>query len=238
MVPLRGLWNNAPPEGDKFISCEIDWTVSPPGNAVQFALSGNSPVALSQIVALVIDNGRCGADVTFLFPDTGFELTVAARAQGVYPVLTNALMFYALGATAIAGDVTILQVLNSMPPPVAILPSITQNHASTGSVSPVAGTVPVIAAGISGSLQSISLTLDLTAGAAAGILGVALNDGAAHGLWFTQVTVPASTTQNFIFNPTGLNTRFINGVNMVLTVTPVGAFSSGSVYCTAYFSQP
>jgi hypothetical protein len=94
---LRGLWNQKPVEGDRFISAEIDWGTlggTPPYTCVQFQLSGNSPVALSQIVALSIDNGRCGSDADFIFPDSGFVLTVAAHNQGIFPVFTNALSFY------------------------------------------------------------------------------------------------------------------------------------------------
>ena len=64
MFPLRGLWNNAPPEGDYFINCTLDWAAVD-ATAVQFSVAGNSPVALSQIVALAVDNSRCGADVDF-----------------------------------------------------------------------------------------------------------------------------------------------------------------------------
>jgi hypothetical protein len=99
MFPLRGLWNCVPREGDKFVNVEIDWQTTTKTTCVQFSLSGNSPVALSQIVALYVDNGRSGSDVDFIFPDSGFVLTVPAHNQGMFPVLTNALMFYASAPT-------------------------------------------------------------------------------------------------------------------------------------------
>src|SRR5258708_37754783 len=111
LFPLRGLWNKRPPEGDQFINAEINWGTANTA-AIQFSLSGNSPVALSQIVALYVDNRRCGVDVDFLFPDSGFLLSVPPHAQGLYPVLTNALMFYVIGTGAATVDVTILQILN------------------------------------------------------------------------------------------------------------------------------
>jgi hypothetical protein len=87
LFPLRGLWNSPPREGDRFVNAEIDW--GSPGlsgvHCVQFLLSGNSPVAFSQIVAISVDNSRCGSDVDFIFPDSGFLLTVPAFNQGVYP---------------------------------------------------------------------------------------------------------------------------------------------------------
>jgi hypothetical protein len=116
------LWNAKPPEGDRFRNAEIDWiTTRGSLTAVQFLLSDNSPIALSQIVALCVDNSRSGADVDFLFAGSGFLLTVAARTQGLYPVFSNALMFYAIAASAAAGDITTIQILNSLPPPDGVI---------------------------------------------------------------------------------------------------------------------
>jgi hypothetical protein len=118
LILRRGLWNAKPPEGDRFCNAEIDWiTTRGSLTAVQFLLSDNSPIALSQIVALCVDNSRSGADVDFLFPSSGFLLTVAARTQGLYPVFSNALMFYAIAVSAAAGDITMIQILNSLGPP-------------------------------------------------------------------------------------------------------------------------
>ena len=112
------------------VSAEIDWLVTTKSQAVQFSLSGNSPVSMSQIVALGVDNSRSGADVAFIFPDSGFVLTVPAHNQLIAPVFTNALMFYASSPAAIVGDIVSFQIFNSMPPPVPIAPSTAQNHAS------------------------------------------------------------------------------------------------------------
>jgi hypothetical protein len=118
LIPLRGLWNAKPFEADRFCNGEIDWITTTGGlTAVQFSLSGDSPVALSQIVALCVDNTRSGADVDFLFPGSGFLLSVAARTQGLYPVFSNALTFYAIAVSAAAGDITMIQILNSLPRP-------------------------------------------------------------------------------------------------------------------------
>jgi hypothetical protein len=124
LFPLRGLWNAKPPEGDCFCRAEIDWTTTTEGlTAVQFSLSGNTPIALSRIVALSVDNSDSGADVDFLFPGSGFLLTVAAHTQGLYPVFSNALMFYASAPTCVAGDTTTIQILNSVPPPAQVPPT-------------------------------------------------------------------------------------------------------------------
>ena len=82
LYPLRGLWNSVPPEGDRMVAAEIDWGITTgPGMAVQFQLSGNSPVAFSQIVAMQVDNTSNNSDVQFLFPDSGYTLVVPAYTQ-------------------------------------------------------------------------------------------------------------------------------------------------------------
>jgi hypothetical protein len=240
LIPLRGLWNHPPPEGDYFINAEIDWG-SANTSAVQFSVSGNSPVALSQIVALYIDNRRCGVDCDFLFPDSGFLLTVPAHAQGLFPVLTNALMFYAIAAGSAAVDVTVLQILNSLPPPIPLVPSIAQNNAAiTGAALAGPSTVPVIPAGISGTLNTLSLSLDVkAAGASDGHLQVALVDGTGLTLWvnyFVAAGAAAPITANYPINLSGLALRFRNGLSLV--VSDVVGIGFGTLDCNAYYSTP
>lgn len=219
-----------------FVSAEIDWLISPPSNAVQFSLSGNSPVALSQIVALVIDNGRSGADVSFVFPDTGFELVVAARNQGVFPVFTNALMFYAVSPGAIQGDVTVLQIMNSMPPPIPITASMAQNHASLTSIPPQTnGTYGVVGPGINGTINTMSLSIDATAGASPGTFQLTLQDGSGAVLWADIISIAANSTQNIPINLTGLALRFRNGLSLIVSSSTV---TGGAIVINVYYSTP
>ena len=234
-MPLRGLWNNAPPEGDKFITAEIDWLVTTTQQAVQFSVSANSPVAFSQIVALAVDNSRSGADVDFVFSDSGFVLTVPAHEQVIAPVFTNALMFYAIASAAIAGDVTTFQVLNSRPPVLALAPASTQNHANIGAVNIVNGTTPVIPAGVNGTLNTISLSAAITEGAAAGTAIVQLFDGLGRELWLTVINAPANGVVDPTFPLTGLNIRFVNGVNVVVSSSTI---TGGTLVINLYYSQP
>ena len=231
MFPLRGLWNHAPDEGDQFVNVEIDWTVSPPGQAVQFSLSGNSPVALSQIVALSVDNGRSGVDVDFIFPDSGFVLTVPAHDQGVYPVFTNALMFYASAPGSAAGDITIVQILNSLPPPVPVQTTQQQNHARLASVSLANGTIPFPElVGINGTLNTMSAAIDPTA---AGSAQLALVDGRGSTVWFAQPIFTAAGPTLYL-PLTGLAVRFVNGLSIVIT----GSTLTGTAFFNLYYSVP
>lgn len=236
LIPLRGLWNKPPPEGDYFVNAEIDWG-SANTSAIQFALSGNSPVALSQICALYVDNRRCGVDTDFLFPDSGFLLTVPAHAQGLFPVLTNALMFYAIGQGAALGDVTIVQILNGMPPPIALVISTQQNNVAVVGINPtVNATTQIVPATVSGTLNTLSLSIDLTAGGAAGAVQLSLIDGLGAAVWANAFIVPINTTLDIPVNLTGLNLRFRNGLQFVVSGSV--NLTGGNVDVNAYYSTP
>lgn len=220
IVPLRGLWNNRPPEGDKFALCSIDWLTTTNGRAVQFALSANSPVAISQIVALAVDNRRSGYDVDFVFPDSGFTLTVPAYNQGVFPVFTNALMFYLVAAEGVvAGNSTTFMVLNSMPPPVALNPTAMQTSDSVSAIQLSAGeTAQIIDPSISGTLNGfvIKLNFAITTGAQ-----MQLVDGNGTILWADATQGIEGNSQ--IVQISGLHIRFVNGVQFQVVGANPGA---------------
>jgi hypothetical protein len=241
--PLRGLWNSVPREGDRYLSAEIDWLVQTSNlNCVCFTLHSNSPVALSQVVALYVDNSRCASDVSFLFPDTGFDLVVAAKNQGLYPVLTNALTFFVTALQAGASDITIVQILNSMMPPIAIVATqspaaaaAAQNHVAVNGITVANSSTPVIAAGVNGTLNTIQIQFDLAN--AAGQHGTfALYDGTGTLLWSAGYTIPAG--QTFIqpvVNLQGLSLRFQNGINFTVTGS---TFAGNSANVNLYYSTP
>jgi hypothetical protein len=236
LFPLRGLWNIAPGEGDRFVNGTISWGT--PGlqgtSCVQFQLSGNSPVAFSQIVAMSVDNSRCGSDVDFVFPDSGFVLTVPAHNQGVYPVFTNALMFYANCPTAALGDTTILQVLNSMPPPVGIQPSTEQQRLGANGVSLTTNsTTPIYAAAptVNGTLYGFTLIFSGITAAATGQSTVSIQDGQPALLWTGVISAPQPSPVNM----SGLDLRFKNGLNLVVSGATL---SAGNVTVNVYFSVP
>lgn len=237
LVPLRGLWHAPPREGDRFVNIEIAWgTFGANTRAVQFALSGNSPVALSQIVAMSVDNSRCGSDVDFLFPDSGFVLTVPATNQGVYPVFSNALMFYAISASAAAGDITVAQVLNSMPPPVTIQPPELQSHASAPNIDlHTNGTTVIVPAPTAGTIQSFNLAIS-GAAATAGACTFQLIDGAANVLYAQVITIPSGIYALSV-PVTGVRLRFVNGLNAVISSSTVPV-SSANVVVNVFYSVP
>jgi hypothetical protein len=232
LIPLRGLWNRAPVEGDQMVTAEIDWLVTTKSTAVQFSLSGNSPVSMSQIVALGVDNSRSGADVAFIFPDSGSQLVVPAHNQLISPVFTNALMFYASSPLAIIGDVVSFQIFNSMPPPVPIAPSQAQNHATVAPIQlQTNGVTQVIPLGVNGTVNSISVNA-MSAGA--GVASLLLADGAGRSLWQTIFELPAAGG-SVTYPIDNLSTRFVNGVTLSITSS---SFTAGWIVVNLYYSQP
>jgi hypothetical protein len=239
LIPIAGRWNKVPPEGDKMIPIEIDWAITAPaGQAVQFSLNAG-PVEFTQIVALSVDNGRNGADVSFIFPDTGRQLTVPAYSQGVYPVFTNASTFYVISESANVGDISEFEILNSMPPPVSVLPSQEQSHsASPGVDLATNGITPIVAAGTTGTLQGFQISLTLrNLDAADHAATLFLLDGNGTVLWATILIVPHDTAQTTSVAQSGLRLRFANGLSFSVQGSTIPV---GNSYATvnAYYSVP
>jgi hypothetical protein len=241
-VPLKGNWNRPPLEGDRFISAEIDWITNTGGlNAVQFTVGGNSPVALSQVVSLYVDNSRCGSDVQFVFPDTGFAPVVPAHDIVLLPVLTNALTFYAVAATSTGGDITILQILNSYPPGLAVPIKVAlSTQASTALTLTNSQTLQLIPAGISGSINAIAINGQLV-GDAAGNSAAVLNltDGSSLVRFSQDWNAPANALVPVSINLTGISQRFINGLSIVTAiVVGQGFINTGAIAVNVYYTTP
>jgi hypothetical protein len=236
LFPLRGLWNAVPPEGDRFVSAEIDWgqTVKL-GSAVQFALSGNSPLAFSQIVAFQVDNTRNASDTSFLFPDSGYTLVVPAYCQGTFPVFTNALMFYVASQGAVTGDRTVFQALNSMPPPVAVQESAIQENAGITGVNLNANaTVPIVPAGINGTLELITGSINGVGGTGSTLITLQDGNTPPKQVWVTAVV--GSTPHPDVYITTGpMRVGFVNGLNIVVATS---ALIGGTLFLNVYYGVP
>lgn len=238
MFPLRGLWRAPPIEGDKFITCAIEWGVTT-GNTtcVQFNVGGNSPVPLSQIVALNVDNSRNGSDISFLFPDSAAQLVVPRLNQGVYPVFTNALTFYCMSEQASVGDITIFQICNSIPPPVAVQPFQAQSVAIADELNVgAAGVQQLIPPPATGTLQGFSLTAAATDAPASPQQGILqLIDGTGRILWRGLLQWDAGAITAGPVNVTGLSQRFYQGLQLQVVETSI---PSATADMNVYYSIP
>ena len=234
LFPLRGLWNSVPPEGDRMVSAEIDWGVTTgAGMAVQFQLSGNSPVAFSQIVAMQVDNTSNNSDVQFLFPDSGYTLVVPSYTQLTTPVFTNALQFYVFSPGAVAGDRTLFQAFNSMPPPVAVQQSNAQETAVvTGIPLATNAVVPLIPPSVNGTLEFLSITADNNA-IATGICQLTIADGQNNILWAGNISGGSPVVS--VINVGPIRAGFVNGLNAVISSTTM---TGGLAIVSAYYGIP
>lgn len=241
LIPLPARWASPPPEGNKFISCEVDWgTTVPLGQAVQVSLN-SGPVEFTQIVAFSVDNSRSGSDVSFLFPDTGRQLTVPSYNQGVYPVFTSALTFYVVASNAAAGDVTVFEILNSEPPPVSVAASSQGTaHASPTVDLGAGGTTQVVPATVNGTLTGFQISLSLsntTASAQQCILTLVDGSTPQVSLWTTLVRIPANTSQAYSITQSNLRLRFTKGISLTVGATTITANTSFATF-NLFYSVP
>lgn len=122
-VSLPAAMLKPPVEGNRSVPISILWTRdgTSPGNTVEFNAASQRVTPISQIAALYIDNSSNPSNVGVIFPDTNFMVTAPANSLGYYPVISNGLRFYAFNELLPqANDRTIMQVLNFLPPALAI----------------------------------------------------------------------------------------------------------------------
>lgn len=157
-VPCRTL--NVPKEGNKMISCEVDWsTMGGSENAVSFNLQNNATLEFSQVIALQVDNSLCGSDIQFIFPDTSTTTTIPAFSPySIVEVFTNQTMFYLYAAGAEAEDISRFSILNFLPPPISISVTPEQNAVVvSGIAGQTVGDTALVGPTISGTVETIQV---------------------------------------------------------------------------------
>lgn len=237
---LAGIANNAPPEGNGLISCEIDWGVmGGPNNTVTLNPQANTanPNSISQICALAIDNSTCGAPVQFLFPDTSYTLTIPAYLPAaVFPVFSNATQFYVSCPLAEPEDITRFQILNFFPPP-AVIPQATQQEAENFNNVPINGSSSqvLVAPGISGTVEGVTVYCTITSAGATATEQIKIIDGNSNIIAASQINVTSGQAVNtFVINLNPCRIRFQNG----LTFQQSGGNPGGFWSITLLFQTP
>jgi hypothetical protein len=108
-----------------------------PGYTVEFNAAAQRQIPISQIAALYVDNSLNPSNVVVVFPDTNFAVTVPANSSGYYPVITNGVRFFTYNQLVpTASDHTIIQILNFLPPALAVASGPAQG-ASLGTVTEI-----------------------------------------------------------------------------------------------------
>lgn len=248
LIPIQALWRTVPVEGDRAIAANILWgtddidTAATPTGVVNFNLSNLSTQEFGQVVAIYVDNIHSGSDVVFIFPDTQFELTVPAGEEGLYPVLSRTRAFVVTASASLPGDRTYLQILNSLPPPIAISKTVFMSVATANSADLTAtGATVIVPAGINGTMTgAVVIGIYIQGGAAGGLVEIVLADGNGNQLGTTAIGVDNTTAivpMVVLFSISSVNVRFVNGINLNVTVSGT-APANGNANVTLYYREP
>jgi hypothetical protein len=234
-VPLD--WTSEPNEGAKGIQCSITWNASESGanKSVYLNMQNNAPLNFSKIRALVFDNSANGSDVQVIFPDTETTVSIPAYTPyAVIPVFTNIVQFYIQSPNALATDKTNFMILNTLPPPVVVPTTQEQSFDGEAGIDATSsGSTQLVAAGINGTLEAVSVGGFIVGGGTGGSITVDLVDGGGNTIMIGVRGTDTSQFQNMnIFELSGLQVRFTNGLQLVWTTVgaPVSCFLNANVY--------
>lgn len=206
---------NSPREGNRQISCEVDWaTMGGAKNCVNVNFSNNATLDFSQIVALKVDNSQCGSDVVFIFPDTGDTVAIpAGTPYALVPVFTHGQQFFVKNLNEEADDITRFQILNFLPPPVTVGIATAQDGVSPAPLAMVAGVGNVLVNNtVFGTVQSLTVQKALLAPAAAYLMNLNIKDGLGNIIAKCTAAGPASPGDGIILNLSNINIRFGQGI--------------------------
>lgn len=230
-----------PTEGRRQINCEVVWGEYP-DYSVNVNLQQNATLALTQIIALSVDNSQCGADVQFYFPDSADVLTIPAyNPKTIVEVFTSSRQFYVIsnlnGQIVEPADITRFIVLNYLPPPIAVPTSQEQTAAVALVITGVGGgdLTNLVPATVSGTVEAVSVFYSGPVGGA-GAIQYAVQDGSTTPriLGGGQTSWGGGNVANqqlLLLNPCHL--RFNNGLNFLQNGANIaGAFSVNILYRT------
>lgn len=236
-IAIPSIVYKAPREGMKSVPFQIAWSqpIARGLDTVQLNLQGNSTLEFSQICGLVVDNSNCGCSLDFIFVDSDVAISIPAYAPyTVVQVNSRALEFYVRAIGPISSDVTSFAVLNYAPAPVAVPVTVEQQTAVVGAISAnVAAPTPIVAAGINGTLQDLSISFGIANPAGASNATGLLTDGAGKTIARVAAFVNTGNPVNqVLLNATDLSVRFSNGLNFTVggLLIPTGEFAVNVFY--------
>lgn len=227
LVAVPSLMQDEPKEGRKQVSCEINWGAPAAilaAKAVAINLQNNATLNFSQVSSLKVDNSKCGADVTFLFPDTFETITIPAGAPlAVVPVFSNSTQFYVSAPNSLAGDITRFQVLNYRTYPADVPDAQNQQATKVATLDlGTPGPITIIGAAISGTLNSVVMGFSYQPNAGSTGVPFQYQFNLADNRAGTSTFVIPSSVSGLdnapingvqLLNLTGLTRRFTNGLD-------------------------
>jgi hypothetical protein len=229
LVSLSSKQGNQPPETNRYIPCSIQWGNGPyggatlndggPNNCVNVFPQNLSPQAFSQIIALNVDNTKCGADVVFTFPDTYQTLTVPAYEEGVFPVFTGSLQFYVQAINGYQSDQTNFSILNFLPPPVAVGRSSLSTKAVSAQINlAVNGSTTILPASFYGTVKSFNVFASFGSAGSAGCNFNLTDGGGGHiGQWQFNLPAAGGDFIGVLADISDIDFRVYNGLSGVVT---------------------
>jgi hypothetical protein len=243
LIFVPSVWqNDSPREGAGSIACEIDWgTMGGTNNCVSINPQTNTanPQSISQICALKIDNSSCGADVQFVFPDTGDTVSIPAGSPDtITPVFTRGTFFYVIAPSAEVEDITRFQILNVVPPPLSV--SAADFEQDTVSFNDIVNdgvtTTQLIPNTVNGSIQALSIFATVADASAGGSYIYNIEDSTGRAIAGFQISVPTGGNFNgLVLNLNDVRLRFVGGVKIVASgggAGPLGHLSINMYYRT------
>lgn len=246
LTAVPSLMQDEPTEGRKQIPVEIDW--GEPASVlahkcVYINFQNNASLNISQVASFKIDNSECGADVQFIFPDTGEVITIPARTPfAVIPVFSNLTQFYVNAPRSLSSDKTRFSILNYATNPISLPQTEASEIANSGGdvVGGGATNIQLIPAGVNGTLETLKMTLAAgTALAAAQQFVCSAFDGTATlgfapGVLVDQWNVPFAsgyTGIEVVFDFNNLNWRFEDGFEL-----QVQGLAAPTMICNSFAS--
>lgn len=230
-----------PKEGPQSVPYTLDWSIPLANGYDTYSINmqDNSYLEFSQICGLMVDNSNCGSDIDFIFPDTDVVISIPAYAPyTVLQVNTRAKAFFVRALGALAIDQTSFSVLNFAPAPVAV-PITKQQQIARISNSALDGatTVPLIAAGVSGSLQNFQFSFGFPKPSVSFNNRANLVDGAGQVIWSGNIAAQDTSSGQtaMLANLNAASIRFQDG----LSITQSGGFNPGATFnAIAYYITP
>lgn len=225
LVSFPTRWQNEKPtEGPRQIPCEIDWgSMGGANNCLNINIQNNAVQNFSQIVALKVDNSLSGADVQFIFTDMNDTVTIPAYESAVVPVFTGQTQFFVSAPNAQSEDITRFQILNCLPPPIAIAPSSAQDVLASAAIALTVGTTTLLASTVSGTIEGVNISASVRNPGGTWGLQFTYRDGTGTILWVAEMVGESGVSATAILAAMApVHIRFQGGITLAITGTAPG----------------